>query len=220
MWWWCWSSGRRWKLQVYEGEGCCFYVFVGLQVMCFLFLVICYFVIRICIYCVSKDCDEDWWWGLVDTKDGTRGKMLTLCKFEGKLLVVLKVLVTMIIGTSLCRLSIGSFLVTKTITSWSSTMTIINVHLVKNYAPKWSKFDNYVPQWQKFRQFFFLIFFHFYFLGCLSRLSLCKHHHTVLIFGKTIRKKKRRWWCGCVVLLLLDKFPRGANMAFEGSWES
>jgi hypothetical protein len=39
----------------------------------------------------------------------------------------------------------------------------------------------------------------------------------MLIFGKEIRKKKRRWWCGCVVPFLLDRFPRGADMAFEGS---
>jgi hypothetical protein len=47
----------------------------------------------------------------------------------------LKIPMTMIIGTSLCRPSVGSFFVTKTITPWSSTMTIINGRMVNNYAP-------------------------------------------------------------------------------------
>jgi hypothetical protein len=47
---------------------------------------------------------------------------------------ICQILVTMIIGTSLCRLGIRSFFVTKTITPWSSTMTIINRHMVNNYV--------------------------------------------------------------------------------------
>jgi len=50
--------------------------------------------------------------------------------------------VTMIIGTGLCRLGIRSFLVTKTITPWSSTMKIINGHMVNNYVPEWPKLTN------------------------------------------------------------------------------
>ncbi len=59
----------------------------------------------------------------------------------------LKISMMMIIGTSLCRPSIGSFFVTKTITPWLLIMTIMNGHLVNNYAPEWPKFDNYVPKW-------------------------------------------------------------------------
>jgi hypothetical protein len=47
----------------------------------------------------------------------------------------LKFVVTMIIGTSLCRPSIGFFFVIKTITTQSLTMTIINGHLINNYVP-------------------------------------------------------------------------------------
>jgi len=42
--------------------------------------------------------------------------------------------VMMIIGTGLYRPGRGFFLVTKTITSWATTMTMTNGHLVDNYA--------------------------------------------------------------------------------------
>jgi hypothetical protein len=53
----------------------------------------------------------------------------------------------MIIRTYLYRPNIGSFFVTKTVTPWSSTITIITGCLVKNYAPKRLKFDNLLERW-------------------------------------------------------------------------
>jgi hypothetical protein len=47
-----------------------------------------------------------------------------------------KIPMMMIIETSLYRPSIGFFLITKTITPRSLTMTITNGRLVNNYAPK------------------------------------------------------------------------------------
>jgi hypothetical protein len=46
------------------------------------------------------------------------------------------ILGTMLVGTGLCRPGRGVFFVTKTITSWSLTMTITNGHLADNYVPE------------------------------------------------------------------------------------
>jgi hypothetical protein len=54
-----------------------------------------------------------------------------------KWFLLLKILVTMIIGIGLYKLGIGFFFITKTITSWSLTMTITNGHLINNYALEW-----------------------------------------------------------------------------------
>jgi hypothetical protein len=131
---------------------------------------------------------------------------------------------TMIIGTNFCRPGIWSFFITKTITPWLSTMAII----------KWSHGQQLCTRMTKIWQLcakmtkvwvVLLAFFSFFFLGCLSHLCLCKHHHTMLIFGKEKRKKKwrkknKRQWSGCVVPLLLDRFLGGANVVREGSWKN
>jgi hypothetical protein len=79
----------------------------------------------------------------------------------------------MIFGTSLRRPSIGCFFVTKTITSWSLTMTIINGHLVNNYVLEWPKFNNYLSKWKKFGQFSFSSSFVFSSFFPCQKLTQC-----------------------------------------------
>jgi hypothetical protein len=67
-------------------------------------------------------------------------------------------LMMMTIGIGLCRPFISFYFVTKIITSWLLTMTIINGCPINNYVPKWSKFDNYALEWWKFGFFFFVLF--------------------------------------------------------------
>jgi len=76
-----------------------------------------------------------------------------------KWFLLLKISMTMIIKTHLYKSDIGFFFVTKTITPWSSTMTITNGCLINNYALEWPFFNNYVLEWWKFGQFLFLVIF-------------------------------------------------------------
>ncbi len=54
-----------------------------------------------------------------------------------KWFLLLKISMTMIIRTGLYKSDIGFFFVTKTITPWSSTMTITNGCMINNYILEW-----------------------------------------------------------------------------------
>jgi len=94
--------------------------------------------------------------------------------------------------------------------------------VVNHYNYKWSHGQQLCAKMTKvWVVFFSSFFFHFYLLGCLSHLCLCKHHRTMLIFGKERRRKKKEkkeiameWLCRS---FLLDRFPRVVDMALEGS---
>lgn len=87
----------------------------------------------------------------------------------------------MTIGIGLCRPFISFYFVTKIITSWLLTMTIINGCPVNNYVPKWSKFDNYALEWWKFGFFFFVLFWKVVALQTLcNELSCCGGYSSFL----------------------------------------
>ncbi len=97
-----------------------------------------------------------------------------------KWFLLLKISMTMIIRTGLYKSDIGFFFVTKTITPWSSTMTITNGCLINNYAWEWPFFNNYVLEWWKFGQFLFLVIFWQWFKSYEDRF------HAVVIVHLTI----------------------------------